>query len=154
MLPKFVGQPGQACADSDTRLFFLESTERAAKAICNTAPCRWRAECLQFVLQMTADRDRYGVWGGTTPEERRLLRRERATRRFARDAAQVARGAAQCVELWNQGWLIGDIAHHLGISYAEVYEAIDQAGVTYAMVTERNEQAQRNTDQAPTAQPQ
>ncbi|WCN80035.1 WhiB family transcriptional regulator [Micromonospora sp. LH3U1] len=74
LLPKFVGRAGQACKETDPSLFFRAAKEHAAKAICNTTPCRWRAECLQFVLVMSPDRDRHGVWGGTTPAERYLIR--------------------------------------------------------------------------------
>jgi WhiB family redox-sensing transcriptional regulator len=43
-----------------------------AKAICAT--CDVRAQCLAFALD---HRERDGVWGGTTPAERRRLIRER-----------------------------------------------------------------------------
>jgi WhiB family redox-sensing transcriptional regulator len=72
-----------ACRDSDPDLFFpIGSTGaaveeiRAAKAICQT--CAVREECLAFALETNQEA---GVWGGTSEEERRALRRERATTR-------------------------------------------------------------------------
>jgi len=70
-----------ACRDSDPNLFFpvgstgaaLEEVA-AAKALCRTCPVR--AECLAFALETNQEA---GVWGGTSEEERRELRRSRRT---------------------------------------------------------------------------
>jgi hypothetical protein len=53
---------------NDPELFFAEDPEAAAtaKAICGTCP--FRVPCLAFAL---ATRQRHGVWGGLTAEERR-----------------------------------------------------------------------------------
>lgn len=66
-----------ACRDADPELFFPISSTGAgqpqvaqAKAVC--ARCQVRAECLGFAL---ASPQVYGIWGGTTEEERYLLRR-------------------------------------------------------------------------------
>ncbi|MGH9155025.1 MAG: WhiB family transcriptional regulator [Acidimicrobiales bacterium] len=67
-----------ACRASDPELFFpVGSTGtaalgeiRAAKALC--AMCGVRDECLQFALEANQEA---GVWGGTSEEERRRLRR-------------------------------------------------------------------------------
>ncbi|MEV4662086.1 WhiB family transcriptional regulator [Micromonospora echinofusca] len=79
VLPLFVGQPGQACTDADRDTFFGPDREAEAKAICNTSPCRWRQQCLQFALETTRH-PRYdsGIWGGTTTAERHLIRRGKA----------------------------------------------------------------------------
>ncbi|WP_026412743.1 WhiB family transcriptional regulator [Actinomadura oligospora] len=66
------------CRGADPDLFFpigyaapvLREQERQAKAIC--ANCPVVADCLRWALRV-GEPD--GVWGGTTPEERRLLRR-------------------------------------------------------------------------------
>lgn len=54
-------------------IFFPEnqSTKKAneAKAICNT--CHFKQECLEIALQ---NNDPYGIWGGTSPRDRRKLR--------------------------------------------------------------------------------
>jgi WhiB family redox-sensing transcriptional regulator len=42
----------------------------AAKAVCATCPVQ--SECLEFAI---ATNQEYGVWGGTSEEERRVLRR-------------------------------------------------------------------------------
>jgi WhiB family redox-sensing transcriptional regulator len=65
-----------ACLDSDPELFFpigpsgpaLQQVTQA-KAIC--ARCPVRCDCLQFAL---ATQQVHGVWGGTSEEERQLLR--------------------------------------------------------------------------------
>jgi WhiB family redox-sensing transcriptional regulator len=66
-----------ACLDADPDLFFpISSAGRGlsqiarAKAIC--ARCPVRRECLEFAY---ANAPIYGIWGGTTPEERRQARR-------------------------------------------------------------------------------
>lgn len=65
------------CLGSNPELFFpLGSTgqplaqAQAAKRICQA--CAVRHPCLQFALETNQDT---GVWGGTTEEERRTMRR-------------------------------------------------------------------------------
>lgn len=65
------------CRDSNPDLFFpigttgqaLEQIE-AAKAVCGACPVR--RECLEFAM---ATNQESGVWGGTTDDERRRLRK-------------------------------------------------------------------------------
>jgi WhiB family transcriptional regulator, redox-sensing transcriptional regulator len=71
-----------ACQSEDPELFFPVTTYgaalhqvNAAKAVCRA--CAVRAACLSFSLQTSQD----GVWGGTTPQERRALRRPKALTR-------------------------------------------------------------------------
>jgi WhiB family transcriptional regulator, redox-sensing transcriptional regulator len=66
-----------ACAHVDSDLFFPVGVTgpavpqiAAAKAVC--AGCEVRETCLDFAI---ATNQEYGVWGGTSEEERRLLRR-------------------------------------------------------------------------------
>lgn len=66
-----------ACRDSDPELFFPLSawgpslTQLAsAKAICGR--CQVSADCLRFALTSGQE---YGVWGGTSEDERRAMRR-------------------------------------------------------------------------------
>lgn len=73
------------CKEMDPDLFFPVGTTgpallqiEAAKAVCRS--CTVRQQCLEFAL---ASNQEYGVWGGTTEEERRYMRRE-ATARAAR----------------------------------------------------------------------
>ncbi|UCG41060.1 MAG: WhiB family transcriptional regulator [Acidimicrobiia bacterium] len=64
-----------ACADLTSEEFFLAGDDlegmRRAQAVC--AGCPVKAECLEFAL---ASNQSLGIWGGTTPNERRRLRRE------------------------------------------------------------------------------
>lgn len=66
-----------ACRDTDPSLFFPVGTTgpaleqiAAAKAVCDS--CEAKDPCLQFALSTNQDS---GVWGGTSEEERRKLRR-------------------------------------------------------------------------------
>ncbi|MQA84799.1 MAG: WhiB family transcriptional regulator [Streptosporangiales bacterium] len=65
-----------ACRGVDPELFYPIGTAgpaleqvAAAKAVC--ARCPVRDECLEWALRTG---EPHGVWGGTTPEERRYLR--------------------------------------------------------------------------------
>ena len=64
-----------ACAEVDPALWFPEKGEstKAPKMICQGCPVR--AECLDYALEHEAAA-RWGVWGGLTWEERRVLRRQ------------------------------------------------------------------------------
>lgn len=66
-----------ACQDTDPDLFFPVGTTGPAieqidnaKAVCDT--CAAKDPCLEFALTTNQDS---GVWGGTSEEERRKLRR-------------------------------------------------------------------------------
>lgn len=67
-----------ACRDTSPELFFPVGTTGvavdqidAAKAICGQCPVT--DHCLEFALATNQDS---GVWGGTSEEERRSLRRQ------------------------------------------------------------------------------
>lgn len=68
-----------ACRETGDTLFFAPMGERpstrtrreaAAKEVC--AGCPVRRQCLDWALTV---REPYGVWGGTTPEERAGIER-------------------------------------------------------------------------------
>jgi WhiB family redox-sensing transcriptional regulator len=72
-----------ACASIDPDLFFpISTTGKAAEQIARArgvcAGCRVRRECLDFALD-TGETE--GIWGGTTPDERIQVRRQRIARR-------------------------------------------------------------------------
>jgi WhiB family transcriptional regulator, redox-sensing transcriptional regulator len=62
------------CAQTDPEAFFPDKGESpaAAKAVCRACPVT--AECLAWALEHD---ERFGVWGGLSERERRLLRRGR-----------------------------------------------------------------------------
>ncbi len=73
------------CRDTDPELFFpVGTTGQAllqidrAKQVC--AECTVRISCLQFALETNQDS---GIWGGTSEEERRNIRRQIAARNRA-----------------------------------------------------------------------
>jgi WhiB family redox-sensing transcriptional regulator len=69
------------------RIFFTEkpNANREARAIC--ADCTVKPACLEYALT----RPEWGIWGGTTLEERIALRRQAGIRLPRRWAAQAAR---------------------------------------------------------------
>lgn len=78
-----------ACRHSDPELFFpvtdigpSAAQLVRAKAVCRQCPVR--AECLEFAL---SSGQAFGVWGGTTQDERRLIRRRRRGQRQKAHAA-------------------------------------------------------------------
>lgn len=64
-----------SCLREDPEIFFPISDSPAsdqvlrAKAVCRTCPVV--RECLSYALETG---ERAGIWGGTTPDERRMLR--------------------------------------------------------------------------------
>jgi WhiB family transcriptional regulator, redox-sensing transcriptional regulator len=79
-----------ACLSADPDLFFPissvglgEQQIARAKTIC--ARCQVQRECLEFAI---AHHQAYGIWGGTTPEDR-----QRERRRQRRAAAAAAKRA-------------------------------------------------------------
>lgn len=67
----------QLCVTYSTDIFYPDTYEDAdvaqAKSICND--CWMKDKCLSFAL---SNRESEGVWGGTTPRERRrILRRKK-----------------------------------------------------------------------------
>lgn len=70
---------GAVCAQVDPELFFPEGgSAKDAKSLCAVCPVRIR--CLQYALDHN---EIYGVYGGTSPRERRALRRQRLTKEIA-----------------------------------------------------------------------
>ena len=65
-----------ACRGMEVEMFFpvVEHEAFEAKRVC--AMCPVQAACLEFALM---ERERFGIWGGLTTQERRDLLRERRT---------------------------------------------------------------------------
>ena len=71
-----------ACSGLPTDMFFVElsdTTDRryrtlvqAARAVCRACPVM--IQCAEYAIE---EPEAYGVWGGTTPRERQLLRSRR-----------------------------------------------------------------------------
>jgi WhiB family redox-sensing transcriptional regulator len=79
------------CRDTDPELFFpVGTTGQAllqiakAKSVC--CQCPVTTECLEFALETNQDT---GIWGGTSEEERRQIRREAAARARAQRTASL-----------------------------------------------------------------
>jgi WhiB family redox-sensing transcriptional regulator len=77
LLANYEWQVYGACRSAGPEQFFHGEAERgrkrhardaAAKAVC--AACPVVRECLDHALEV---REPYGVWGGTTPEERAVM---------------------------------------------------------------------------------
>jgi len=70
-----------ACRGKPSELFFppkplLATNYRVAREICQN--CRVKEECLALVMRLDGMDDRWGMFGGLTPSERRRLRSDRA----------------------------------------------------------------------------
>ena len=68
-----------ACISLETHIFFPRDAREpdaytAARSIC--AMCPVRKPCLQMVIGLEATDDKWGMFGGLTPVERRALRRK------------------------------------------------------------------------------
>jgi WhiB family redox-sensing transcriptional regulator len=84
-----------ACQTADPDVFFPISATaaadpviRAARAVC--ARCPVRGACAEFALE---HRELQGIWGGTTEDERRRLRRAQAREQAARQPAEAGTAA-------------------------------------------------------------
>jgi WhiB family transcriptional regulator, redox-sensing transcriptional regulator len=76
------------CRDTDPDLFFpVGTTGHAlvqidrAREVCDQCPVK--TECLEFALETNQDS---GIWGGTSEEERRTIRRQIVARQRAGSA--------------------------------------------------------------------
>lgn len=79
-VPRWGWQEQAACRDADLELFFgtegepkRERLAREARALAICAGCPVRAACLSHAAYAP---ERYGVWGGTTDEQRNTGRRD------------------------------------------------------------------------------
>ncbi len=76
--PPVAALPDRACAGADPELFFPEGRGIAsydeARKLCHRCP--HRQPCLEWALETGQG---FGMWGATTPEERREMRRKRRT---------------------------------------------------------------------------
>ena len=64
-----------ACRGTDTEIFYPVTPDEEAEALSICATCPVRAQCLDYAIR---NRETYGIWGGTTPDQRRRIRREHA----------------------------------------------------------------------------
>ena len=74
-LPKQVNPPDfwqerAACYGLDPEVFFPTTEEEASLALSYCGVCRVREVCLAWAVR---NGERYGVWGGTTEQQRRRL---------------------------------------------------------------------------------
>jgi len=74
-LPQQVSPPDHwqersACYGLDAEVFFPTTEEEAGLALSYCGVCQVKEVCLAWALQ---NGERYGVWGGTTEQQRRRL---------------------------------------------------------------------------------
>jgi WhiB family redox-sensing transcriptional regulator len=63
------------CAEIGGDWWFPEDNSRPEPEVLKVCGrCPVQAECLEFALE---NNEKYGVWGGLSPNKRKLLRRER-----------------------------------------------------------------------------
>lgn len=63
------------CAQVDSAIFFPEQggSTAAARAVCAMCPTNTQAQCLAFAID---NGEVEGIWAGTTPNDRRKIRRD------------------------------------------------------------------------------
>lgn len=68
--PRILGD----CGQTDPEAFYPEKggSTREAKAVCHECPVE--PDCLEYALE---NRERWGVWGGTSERERRKMQQQR-----------------------------------------------------------------------------
>lgn len=62
------------CEGMDPERFFPRKSDEQKETIKFCLGCPVRLDCLKYALDTPVD---YGIWGGTTQEERKQLRRKR-----------------------------------------------------------------------------
>jgi WhiB family redox-sensing transcriptional regulator len=67
-LPPMLFVRERACRGVSTEIFYQEGRSASALAVCGECPIR-RA-CLDWALETE---QKFGVWGGTTPKQRRRM---------------------------------------------------------------------------------
>ena len=72
-MPPDMWQDRAACFGIDPDIFFPVSEEEAGPALAFCNGCRFRETCLAWALKSG---ERYGVWGGTTEQQRRRIQRQ------------------------------------------------------------------------------
>lgn len=107
------------CAGLGPDLFFTDASGQASdEAIAVCAVCPVRERCLEWAL---ANNDTEGVWGGTTPAQRRRIRRRRS------GSAAVETRRAEARRLHELGLNQFEIADRLGVAQPTVSAYLDAA---------------------------
>jgi WhiB family redox-sensing transcriptional regulator len=71
-----------ACRGVDSTIFFPETTKQERVALDYCASCVVCKECLEYALETPQNTDRWAILGGTTPGDRRKLRRRGRLARY------------------------------------------------------------------------
>ena len=112
--------PEAECAKLDDKDFFfpdsqVEWAERLPRLTTLCKQCPHKAECLEFAIESSQED---GFWGGTTPDQRKYLRKSQIRR------IRVNNREEQIVELLSQGLTRSQVAEQLGIRYQYVSKVI------------------------------
>lgn len=107
-----------ACRGEPVDAFFPETQGVPPEVAALCASCDVRAECLDHGLRYETE----GIWGGTSPTQRRRLRRVQGI------SIGPAGYAAQAAELYEAGWTIDAIAVELETTTRSVWRYLDDAG--------------------------
>ena len=115
--PAFDGT--QLCAQIGTEAYFadnktLDKENRRARELCSG--CAWQQPCLEYAVHWLVE----GVWGGTSLNERRRIRRRRGIVGTPLVARERADRVQMVRRLTNDGVPTNDIAVIVGVSPREV----------------------------------
>jgi WhiB family redox-sensing transcriptional regulator len=104
------------CAQIDPEIFFPEKggSPAAAKKICHT--CTVKDTCLEAGL---AKPGTIGVWGGTTPKERRRITRGREIKR--RQPTRMVNSRRLALALLAEGKIPTQVAAIVGVSDRTIF---------------------------------
>ena len=126
----------QPCADVDPESFHLDLGQQvdAAKRICNgdpkagKAPCPFLDPCLQYALHHSVS----GVWGATSDQERRAMRRKL---RIVAEPLSFGTGptnSSTAKRMAGRGTPVSVIAAHLGVTAEAVHRILRGADANRA----------------------
>ena len=73
--PNFASEPDRACAGADPEIFFPGTNHKPTEALDLCHTCPHQQACLDFALDTE---QMFGIWAGTTPDDRRAMIRRRA----------------------------------------------------------------------------
>jgi WhiB family redox-sensing transcriptional regulator len=110
------------CREVDPELFFPEKGGNVRQGLMICQRCPVAVPCLDAAID---NDERFGIWGGATDEDRKLIRQTRAPRIPDRSVS-VARRRESVKNLRASGLSLDEIARELGITSALVAKDLER----------------------------
>lgn len=113
--PRFDGS--QACAGAGDWWWSEEpGTGHAARAKAVCAGCTFLTECRDWALV----REEFGIWGGTTPQERKQWRHERGLKIAGWEEDELAVWRPMILRLYGAGWKRSEIVGEVPLNVDQI----------------------------------